>query len=229
MGAGSAPGKSFRQIADLVIHLAATTTSSRRVAQGAANDLFAAAVGVAICGIEEVDAAFNGVLISGRLLSSEAFRRASRGPARRRSCSRGRVGKHVRQYHRGDIVYSALRYSSRVSLHASGRGIMPASRGFWLQYRRHQGRVGALECPEDKTIRQATLSTGTARRWAISTSFTQAAGAAHDGVLSSVTSVVLAGQLEDQRGIQRLHKAHIHQGGVEFVRYRAASGSRVPN
>jgi hypothetical protein len=32
--------------------------------------------------------------------------------------------------------------------------------------------------------------------------------------------VVPAGQLQDQRGIQRLHKAHIHQGGVEFVRYR---------
>jgi hypothetical protein len=33
-----------------------------QIAQRAADDLFAAAVGVAVCGIEEVDAAFNGVL-----------------------------------------------------------------------------------------------------------------------------------------------------------------------
>lgn len=58
------PGKSFRQIADLVIHLGGDNhlVTAGKVAQGAANDLFAAAVGVAICGIEEVDAAFNGVL-----------------------------------------------------------------------------------------------------------------------------------------------------------------------
>ncbi len=58
------PGKSFRQIADTVIHLGGDNhlVTAGKVAQGAANDLFAAAVGVAICGIEEVDAAFNGVL-----------------------------------------------------------------------------------------------------------------------------------------------------------------------
>ncbi len=58
------PGKSSRQIADLVIHLGGDNhlVAAGKNAQGAANDLFAAAVGVAICGIEEVDAAFNGVL-----------------------------------------------------------------------------------------------------------------------------------------------------------------------
>ena len=58
------PGKSFRQIADLVIHLGGDNhlVTAGKVAQGAANDLFAAAVGVAICGIEEVDAAVNGAL-----------------------------------------------------------------------------------------------------------------------------------------------------------------------
>ncbi len=47
-----------------VIHLGGDNhlVTAGKVAQGAANDLFAAAVGVAICGIEEVDAAFNGVL-----------------------------------------------------------------------------------------------------------------------------------------------------------------------
>ena len=58
------PGKPFRQIADLVIHFGGDNhlITAGKVAQGAANDLFTAAVGVAVCGIEEVDAAFNSVL-----------------------------------------------------------------------------------------------------------------------------------------------------------------------
>ena len=59
--AGSAPGKVLPPDRRPVIHLGG---DNHLVAAGAgrANDLFAAAVGVAICGIEEVDAAFNGVL-----------------------------------------------------------------------------------------------------------------------------------------------------------------------
>ena len=58
------PGKPFRQIADLVIDLGGDNhlVAAGKVAQSTADDLFATAVGVAVCGIEEVDAAFNGVL-----------------------------------------------------------------------------------------------------------------------------------------------------------------------
>ncbi len=58
------------------------------------NDLFAAAIGIAIGGIKEIYAPSSARLMMGRLLSSGSVHADYRDLARQRSYSRGKVGKH---------------------------------------------------------------------------------------------------------------------------------------
>lgn len=57
-------GKFFCQIVDLVIYFGGDNyfVVVGKVVQGVVNDFFVVVVGVVICGIEEVDVVFNGVL-----------------------------------------------------------------------------------------------------------------------------------------------------------------------
>ena len=57
------PGEAFRQIAYLMVNLGGNhhLLAAGKIAQRPANNLFAAAVGVAVGGIKEVNAAFEGV------------------------------------------------------------------------------------------------------------------------------------------------------------------------
>ena len=68
--------------------------SLREVAQGAADDLLARAVGVGVGGVEEIDAELEGSLDErpARFLVERPGMRL-RAPARRSSCSRGRFAR----------------------------------------------------------------------------------------------------------------------------------------